>query len=116
MVGQLSIFDFMTAPAAVRPRIIEDLSKDVAAMFAGYDKCRESYTTWAHVPQYGKRYEVWYRNVVTVDLDTMQRIKDKYKAQGLEVSVSVIPSVAAAGAYNYMVSTMWLTKGHIEMI
>lgn len=101
------------------PQIIEELSKDVFDAFKGFSSSDDSYKVWEHVPNLGKRYEVIFHNVDKVDWDKLEAIKEKYKAAGLEVSVCEFPSLEDGALdmkhYEYMISTMWTTKGHKEV-
>ena len=119
---QMSIFDydaFQDKPKSKYPAIIEELSKDLFSIFSN-NKCHmrdETYRLWDHVPNLGKRYSVFVeiKSEYAKTL-SLAALIEKYKRQQLEVSISVTPSWDKDFDQSLMISTLWLTKGHKEIL
>ena len=114
---QFDIFDFIERPKEEKPYkfhpIIDELSKDIHNL--GIDISNEKYEVWDHVPNYGKRYNIWLNiksKEETMNID-ISPIIEKYNKKGLEVSLC---SAGSFDGYNHkiMLSTLWLTKGYKE--
>lgn len=116
---QISIFDWMPSACPSRfPTIIAELSNDVRRIIKGTGYDEEEYSVWEHVPNLGKRYCVFVRNVTDVDYYLLEQMTEKYKKHNLEISVNVTPSMKDGPLdykhNNFMISSLWTTKGHKE--
>lgn len=121
MNGQMTIFDFLNETAQVTWHpVIDELSKDLHEYFKG-DKCefrdKESYYTWSHVPNLGKRYTA----IICLEQEysktlSLEAIVEKYKRKQLDISLSITPYIKSDKKYDYClyVFTEWNTKGHKE--
>ena len=122
-MDQLSSWDWMPDACPVpEPKqicetwhpLIKSLAKEVFMIFRDEESGDDSYEVWDHVPNLGKRYEVWFYGVEEFDFDKFQKLQQAYKEEKLEVTINVAPSTKKKGTYNYMITSMWLTKGHKE--
>lgn len=112
---QMTIFDLI--PSENRfPTLIKELAKDVKQILGTPDE--ENYNVWSHVPNLGKRYEAWYNNILFTEEKNNEfvKIQNKFKNTFLEISIDSVPSLDEKGTTDVMVSTMWNTKGHKEVL
>lgn len=121
---QLSLWDWMPEACPKEkpkqmcdtwPELIQQVAKDIFFLFKDNESRDDIYAVWGHVPNLGKRYEVWFYNVSDFDAEGFEKLQQAYKAKKLSVSACVTPSLRKKGTFNYMISTMWLTKGHKEL-
>lgn len=122
MFEQLSLFDFMEKETnePAYPPIILELRRELLELFKGYEIGEDSYYTWYHAPNLGKRYSfivdygrdneyIGGRYKCNLDLGGCDSITERYKAKQLDVSFDLTP-------WSLYVFTIWMTKGHKEVI
>lgn len=116
---QMTIWNYLKVDKPKEyPPIIEELDKDLMRLFDGCKVRKKSYRVWKHVPNLGKRYCLWVAIKKTDDIMSIsfEPIIKKYKDKKLEVSINSTGSFLDGYDYSLMISTLWTTKGHKEVI
>lgn len=117
---QMSLWDWMPEACPEKeqskfPELIQELSFELFKMFINAKCEKETYRVWEHVPNLGKRYCLWVYSSEAFDWDKINELIERYKEHKLEVSVCASPAFTGELCSKYMISTMWLTKGHKEV-
>lgn len=112
---QMTIFDLIPEEKKF-PSLIEKFAKEIKEIL-GFPS-NESYRVWDHVPTLGKRYEAWFYDVnLTEEInEKIEIIQNEFKNTVLDVSFIQIPSMKSNELQRIMVSTMWKTKAHREVV
>ena len=108
---QLTIFDLLPGESTFGNQIIDELVEDLKRMFPSINI--ESYHTWSHVPNLGKR--LWSYVEHFPEDEDFEWLCEKYKEKHLEISINIVPRFDDMNTFSAYISTLWKTKGHKEI-
>lgn len=117
--GQMDIFDFLGGNTTTfKNAIIDELHNDLMDLIPEVKERQEKakYSVWEHVPNLGKRYEIFIDIKSYPSEKSLNDLVKKYKEKSLEVSICHCPSMKDDYVCRWLISTMWTTKGHKEIL